>query len=541
MKEKIIFSFLFLVVLGSFLAWAGVLYWRFTYSIPHQGGTYTEGAIGQPLYVNPVLSESNEVDGALVKLIYSSLFDYDSQGKIRLSLAERYDLSEDKKVYTVYLKKGVHWHDKQELTAQDVAFTIKIIKDPSYKSPLRQGWQGVETEVKDDYTIKFILKKPYFNFLDNLTIGILPQHIWENVPPEKFSLAKYNLEPIGSGPYRFQDMQKDADGNILTYHLESFKNFFQKQAYITNFEFNFYPDQESLLEAYRKKEIQGMGNILPEKINDLKKSKFTTVYNIAIPHYFTVFFNQSKSVALAYEEVRKALNYAVNRDEIIKKVLYGEGRPICQLSIEGENQNCPFDLEKANKLLDEKGWKRGDGGIRAKDGTVLEFELVTFDWPELKQISEILAQEWKQIGVRVKLKVVNVSELQQNYIRPRNYMALLFGQATTFNPDYYPYWHSSFRKDPGLNFALFKNEEADKLLEKSREENDEEKRKEDYIKLNKIIAEKNPAVFLYSPYYLYVMNTKVHGVNIKEINALSYRFADVNQWYIKTKRILKLH
>ncbi len=532
---------LFLIVIISLVLWSGVLFLKYTYSVPNYGGSYTEGIIGQPLYVNPVLSESNEVDGALVKLIYSSLFDYDIYGKIKLSLADRYDISEDKKIYTVYLKKGIHWHDGKELTAKDVVYTVKIIQDPAYKSPLRQSWQGVKVEKVDDYTIKFILNKPYFNFLNNLTVGILPQHIWEDVPVEKFSLVKYNLEPIGSGPYKFKNIQKDADGNILTYYLEAFDNYFDFPAYITDLQFNFYPDQNSLIEAYKKKEVQGMGNILPEKIDDLKKSNFTKVYQISIPHYFTVFFNQSKSVPLSYQEVRKALNLSVNREEIIDKVLYKQGRSICQLSINDEKQECSFDIKKANEILDKEGWKRGSDGYRAKDNQVLEFELVTFDWPELNQISKILEEQWKKIGAKVKVKIVSVTDLQQNYIRPRNYKALLFGQATTFSPDYYPYWYSAFRKDPGLNFALFKDEEADKILEKTREENNTEKRNKEYVKLREIIKEKNPVVFLYSPYYLYVINSKVKGVDLKKINALSYRFANVNHWYIKTKRILKLH
>ncbi len=481
----------------------------------------------------------------MVQLIYSGLLKYNSEGKLTEDLAESYEVSEDSLVYTFHLRKNARWHDGEAVSAADLVFTVNALQDPAYKSPLRYNWQGVEVRQIDDYTVSFSLKSPYFGFLGNLTTGILPKHIWENVSPEKFSLADYNLRPIGSGPYKFTDFQKDSGGNILSYDLNSFPEYYKGKPYISRITLYFYPDESSLVEAYNKKEIKGMNNITPEGAAAIKDSKNTVLYELGYPRYFSVFFNQNKSVPLASDEVRLALAAAVNRQEIIDKVLFGKGVAVYfpflpQMSEYATDvQKQEFDIEKANKILDDNKWERGDDGIREKNGVKLEFDLLTSDWPELAQTADILHEQWKKIGVDAKVSVLAISDLQQNYIRPREYDALLFGQVANLNPDPYPYWHSDGKRDPGLNFALFDDKNADALLEEARGELDEQKRIEKYREFQKILSEKNPAVFLYSPYYIYPVDKQVKGIDAKIINNPSGRFANVEEWYIKTKRVRK--
>lgn len=543
-KEKmIVFSLIFLIF-ASLVFWLAHLYIGFTRPIPKNGGEYVEGLIGQPLYINPILSQTSETDSDLTQLIYGGLFGYDAQGKLKNNMAESYEVSEDQKTYTVRLRKNLFWHDGEPLTASDVFFTISILKDPAYKSPLRQNWQGIEVSQIDDYTLSFNISNPYFGFLNNLTLGILPKHIWGNIVPEKFPLADYNLKPIGSGPYKFEDFQKNSNGEILSYELRAFEKYFEGEPYISRIVFNLYPDEETMLTAYNKKEIKGMQNINTKKVDSIKNRKSTSIKELSFPRYFSVFFNQNKSVSLANDDVRRALTQAVNRKEILSQILKGKGEEIfspflnSMSEYNGDIDRRDYDLERARNILDEAGWKIKDG-IREKDGVKIEFKLYTADWPDLTETAEILVRDWKEIGVNANVEILTATDLQQNIIRPREYEAILFGQITSFNPDLYPFWHSSQKQDPGFNLGMLDNKDADELLRDIRQELDEGKRIEKYRELQKIISEESPAVFLYSPHYLYPVSNSVKGIEVKNINSSSWRFADINKWYIKTTRIKK--
>jgi peptide/nickel transport system substrate-binding protein len=525
--------------------WTRLFYFDFTREIPKVGGEYIEGIIGQPLYINPLISQTSEADEDLTQLIYSGLFKYDKDGNIVPDLAESYSISEDKKEYTVILRQGVTWHDKQSLNVQDIFFTYNILQDPAYKSPLRINFQGVDAvRVVDDRTIIFSLKNAYAGFLVNLTVGILPKHIWENIAPEKFSLAEYNLRPIGSGPYVFSDLQKNSDGTILTFKLSAFKNYYDTVPYISKITFNFYLDDTTLIDAYNKKEIMGMSSLPPQNIQSIKNIKSTNINQIAIPRYFSVFLNRTKSVALANDEVRKALDMSVDRQAIIGEVFYGKGIPLKSPffpQMEGYiEQNMQTDIEGANKLLETAGWTMDTNeNMRKKNGTPLEFELLLADYPELVQTVNLLKEQWAKIGARVNIKVLTVSDLQQNHIRTREYDSLLLGQAMNFNPDLYSFWHSDQRRDQGLNMSSLDNKNMDELVLSLRQEFDQNKRIENYKKFQEILAQEVPAVFLYARCYLYPTSTSVHGIDVRNINNPQQRFTDVNKWYVKTSRVLK--
>lgn len=544
-KEKLIVTALILVIASASIFWLGSFYYNLTQSVAKSGGEYIEGVVGQPLYINPLISQTSEADSDLAQLVYSGLFKYDKNGTIVKDLAEEYSISEDQKTYTVKLRKGVLWHDGKTLDAKDVFFTYSIIADPTYKSPLRLGFQGVDINVVDDNTVVFNLKAPYVNFLENLTVGIMPKHVWEDISPEKFALAEYNLHPIGSGPYMVSSFQKDADGNILTFSLTAFKNYYEGAPFVTRMTFNFYSGSDELIAAYNKKEIMGMGSIPPENIKDIKNVKSTNIHELIIPRYFSVFFNQTKNVALANDDVRAALNMSVDRKQIIDQLLFGEGVALDSpffpqmIGYKDLGQKNP-DLAAANKKLDDAGWILDQNThVRKKGNDTLSFELVTTDWPELSKTAEMLKQQWSQIGAQVNVKVLSVSDLQQNYVRTRDYDSLLFGQALSFNPDLYSFWHSSQKHDPGLNLSLFDNKDADGILEDVRQETDNDKRIGDFQKFQDVLAKEIPAIFLYGRYYLYPTNTSVQGIDVANINNPQQRFVDVNKWYVKTKRVLK--
>lgn len=545
-KERMMVLGLILVAVISLVATVGGVYFSLTKPIPVVGGDYSEGIIGQPMYVNPVLAAGNEADSDVAQLVYSGLFKHGNNGEIVPDLAEGYEISKDGLNYTVHIKKDVKWHDGEPFSLDDVIFTIQAIQDPAFKSPLRQNWQGVGMEQIDDRTIRFTLPSPYAYFLNNLTVGIIPKHVWETVAPTNFSLAEYNLRPIGTGPYQVSDFEKDSGGMILSLKLLANANYYSQKPYISTITFQFYPDEDSMIEDYNNKKIFGVSSVSPEKLGDIKSSRSANVVSVSLPRYFAVFFNQQKSKVFADKDVRKAFSMAVNRQDMVSKVFGGQGKEIFSPIPPGnfgatdDLKKYEFDVAKAEKTLDDAGWKKGDDGFRAKSGQALEFTLVTTDWPQLVDTANILKSEWEAVGAKVNVDSESVGDINQNFIRPREYEAFLFGQSwPTAEPDLYSFWQSSQTKDPGLNLALYSSSDADKILASLREESDPGKRLELYKKFQQIVAEDIPAIFLYSPNFIYVVNKKVQGINISSLVSSEERFQDVANWYMKTKRIRK--
>ncbi|MBL7155327.1 MAG: hypothetical protein ISS88_02365 [Candidatus Portnoybacteria bacterium] len=515
---------------------------------PKMGGQYKEGILGQPRYINPVLSQTNDADRDLVQLIYSSLFKYDGQNNLIPDLAESYTIEDDGLTYYISLKKNILWHDNEPLTVNDVIFTIKTIQNSEYKSPLKNIWQNVEMEKVDDLALRFKIKSVYAPFLHNLTFGVLPKHLWAGIPAANFPLAEYNLKPIGSGPYQFKKFSKDKSGKIESIELTRNEDFYLQVPFIEKIILRFYNNEEKLIEAYQKRRISGLVSISTANLSQLKNN--FNLYQIKLPIYYAVFFNQTKSKALADETVRLALAYATNKQEIIDQVLAGKGTIVDSPLLPGclgyttETKIYDFALEHAQNTLEAAGWSDQDkDGIREKEIkgelTKLEITLIASDWPEIKQTAELIKEQWEKIGAQINLEIIDSVTLQEDYLRPREYEALLFGEVLGADPDPFAFWHSAHRKDPGLNLALYQNKKVDKLLEEARQTLDQEARAEKYVEFQKLLVDDVPVVFLFSPAYLYPVHQKVKGISIEKLPTHSQRFSQIENWYIKTKRVWK--
>lgn len=539
------FTLLFVIFAGLF-SWLVMLFLSFTKPVPAEGGVYTEGIVGEPMHINPILAQATDVDADMVQLVYSSLFSYDDAGRLRPSLAEGYELQEDGKKYVVKLRSGVKWHDGQDLTADDVLFTFRTIQDASYRSPLRANWQGVDVSKDDDQTVVFSLKKAYFDFLENLTVGIVPKHIWDGIPPEKFSLADVNLNPIGSGPFRVEGFKKDSNGTILSYELRAFPQYFEGAPFLQKVVLYFYGSEEDMLSAYRRREILAASNVTPGSFpEDLKNQKDTVIHDVSQPRVFAVFLNEKKNAALAEEPVRRALALATDRERLVREVLDGHGDPAYSLfspntsAYSSAGEASVFNPDEAVKILEDAGWMLGDDGVREKGGVRLEFDIATPNWDELVKTAHMVENGWNEIGAHVTVSVLeNVSDAQRT-IRSREYAALVYGLAMTFEPDPYSFWHSSQTGELEHNFSLFSDKRADELLSNSREELGADARAGMYREFQEILATRMPAVFLYSPRYVYVQRRSVQGFSAQAINTPASRFQDIARWYMSTKRVRK--
>ncbi len=545
-KKEYYFFWLFLIAFFASGAYLAVnYYYSHTEEVPDYQGKYIEALVGKPRYINPILCQTNDVDSDLSQLVYSGLMKLNYEGKLVNDLAEKYEISEDQLSYVFYLKKGVRWHSGGELSADDVIFTIQTIQNPDFNSPLRINWKGVRVEKVDDHTVKFILKNAYSPFLNNLTFGILPKHLWEFIDANNFLLAQYNFKPIGSGPFKFQNFVKNEKGEIDLIKLEANEDYYFKKPYLENITFKFYPSEEKALSAFNRKEVMGINYLSPKNQEKIASETNTNIYHLRIPRYFAVFFNQTKSKALSDKTVRLALSHAIDKNELIGKVFFGQGEIIdtpIPPSLLGYNPNAKiydFAPEHANNILEAAGWIKNEEGVRTKDEVKLEFVLTTTKWPELSETAEILKKQWEEIGARVEVKILEAGEIQQDHIRPREYEALLFGEVLNYDPDPFAFWHSSQKKDPGLNLALYDNSEVDTLLEEARKTADQNTRVEKYQKFQELLIDDAPAIFLYSPHYLYVHNRSVRGAELDNIIIPSNRFNGIEDWFVKTKRVWK--
>ena len=545
-KEEIVFVCVLILIFLSSSCLAVFNYLNNTKLVPKEKGEYKEGMIGQPRYINPVLAQTNDVDRSLCKLVYSSLFKYDSNGNLVPDLVERYNIVDNGLTYEIFLKKDVKWHDNKPLTSDDVIYTIKIIQDPNYKSPLFSNLQGVKVEKKGLWEIEFKLKNPYALFLHNLTFGILPYHLWNGISASNFPLAEYNLKPIGSGPYKFEKFERDTQGEIKSINFIANENYYFKKPYIKRIIFKFYPDLQSAINDLNSKKIDGLEKIYPSEISKLSKN--INVYRINLPRYYAVFFNQTKSKIISDKSVREALRYAVNKKEIISKVLKNEAKivnsPLLTDWTEVSNISHSFDIKKAKEILRKNGWedKNNDGILEKKiekETVNLEIELTTVDQKELKEVAEMLKNQWEKLGMKVNLNIVGDNDIINEIIRPREYQALLFGEILPPEPDPFSFWHSSQKRDPGLNLSYYSNKKVDKLLEQARQSLNKEERIKKYEEFQKIITEDIPAIFLYTPNYLYPVNKKVKGIELKKLPLPCWRFSNIQNWYVKTKRIWK--
>ncbi|MDP6387792.1 MAG: peptide ABC transporter substrate-binding protein [Candidatus Pacebacteria bacterium] len=550
--EKMLFFLLVALFIGSFILILSNINKFFLVEVPAHGGSFTEGIIGSPRFINPLL-ENSDTDRDLTALVYSGLLKATPEGELIEDLAESYSVSEDGFTYDFTLRDDIFFHDRVRVTADDIVFTVQKAQDPSLKSSKRASWDGVTVEKISEREIRFILKQPYGPFLENATLGILPKHIWVKAGTGQFPFSKFNNEPVGSGPYKIKKIKYNSGGTPESYELESFSRYALGEPNISNVRIVFYSSENDLLEGYKKGEVDGINSISPDKLEGLEKLG-ARIERSPLPRIFAVFFNQNEAQIFTNKEVRLALDTVLNKKEIVQEVLGGYGTDIdgpippgvLGSAREKVRRQKTSNLEKrknlAIEMLESGGWKLGEeSGIwekkTKKEESQLRFSLSTSNTPELKAAAEIIARQWNDIGVEVSLKVFEAGDLNQNVIRPRKYDALLFGEIISRELDLFAFWHSSQRNDPGLNIALYANITADKLLGDARTATDRNVMIDNYRKFEDEIDKDIPAVFVYSPDFIYIIPKKIKAFKLGAVATPGERFLNVHEWYIEADKV----
>lgn len=500
--------------------------------IPAAGGEYVEGLVGYPKTINPLYAVNSDVDSDLSYLIYSRLFFFDYQGKLEADLVESMEISADGKEYIIKIKSGVLWHDGETLNADDILFTFSLIQNSDFRSPLAANFAGVTLEKIDDLTIKFSLPQAYAAFVDLLTFGILPEHLWLNISPSGATLSELNLKPIGSGPFKFKSLTKNKNGEIKEYVLVVNDDYYNRRPFLKNIIFKFFPNFNELLAAFNAGQVDGLSYLPFESRDDLLAQNSLAFRELKRPQVNAIFFNKDNNEKLADKKLRQALSVAIDREALITDVLHGSAfivnNPLPPFSqfYNVKSQHSEYNLETASKLLQEA------------EATDLELSLSFVDTLENKAVAEKIKSDWEKLGLKISLVPIAPEQAFSEIVVNRNYQALLYGEIVGADPDVYAFWHSSQVGQRGLNLANYQNKEVDQLLESARLIVNFEDRFAKYQRLQDIIQEDAPAIFLYTPSYSYVQSKKIKGFTGESIVEPSDRFASIVEWHIKTKKRL---
>ena len=497
---------------------------------PDYGDAIVVGSIGEPRTLVPILA-SDSASGTICSLIFNGLVKYDKDLNLVGDLAERWKISEDGLEITFYLRRGVRWHDGVPFTARDVEFTYKKLIDPNVKTPYSGDFQMVSRlDIVDDYTIKVVYKEPFAPGLSSWGINIMPAHILER---EDLNNTSFSKNPIGTGPYKFRLWKRGDRIELLSNH-----DYFEGRPYIERYIYRIIPDQATLFLELRTEAVD-YASLTPlqykQQTNSIFFQKNFQKFNFSSFGYTYLGYNL-KDPRFSDVRVRQAINYAIDKEEIVRGVLMGLGRvttgPFIYDSWAYNKNVLPVDYnpEKAKELLREAGWQDTDGdGIIEKDNTKFSFTIITNQGNNERLLTAIIIQRrLKEIGIDVKIKVIEWSAFVSEFIDKRRFEAVLLGWGLSMDPDIYDIWHSSKTREGEFNFIGYSNEEVDRLLLEARRTFNQEERRKAYHRIHEILYEEQPYLFLYVSDALPIIHKRFKGIDIGPAG-IGHNFI---KWYV---------
>jgi peptide/nickel transport system substrate-binding protein len=495
------------------------------------GDALIEGSIGEPTILIPMLSgdaASQDVAG----LVFNGLVKYDTDLSIIGDLAESWDISEDGLVITFHLRRGVRWTDGKEFTADDVKFGFDTIINKNTPTAYSEDFLQVKkAEVLDKYAFRVTYDKPYAPALASWgNLVVLPKHLLEG---KDITKAEFGRNPVGMGPYKLTNW---TPGQELV--LDSNHDYFEGRPYIDRFVYRIIPDTATMFLELQTGGVDMMG------LNPIQYTKQTdTKYfrdnfrKFRFPQFvYTYLGFNLKHPFFKDKRVRQAIACAIDKKEIIDVVLFGLGSPATGPYVpntwpyDPDVKKYPYDPEKAKELLREAGWRDTDGdGILDKDGRPFRFTILTNMGNALRMNTATIIQ-WRlaKIGIKVDIKVLEWSTFVNEFIDKRRFEAVILGWSISPDPDQYDIWYSKKTKEKEFNFVSYSNPEVDALLEKGRRTFDINERKKAYFRIQEILAEDLPYIFLYVPDATPIVNARFKGIKPSPIG-ITY---NLPKWYV---------
>lgn len=512
---------------------------------PVKGGIYTEALVGSLVRLNPVLNYYNPPDRDISRMIFSGLVRFDSKGIPQVDLAASKGVSKDGTLYNFTLREDAIWHDGEPVTADDVVFTVNLLREGGGVVPqdVQEFWQEVELVKLSDTDIQFLLPEPFAPFLDYLTFGILPEHLLAGMTLDELIDSDFNLAPVGTGPYRFSQLIVE-DGEIRGVALSANEEYYGQKPYIEQIIFRFYPDSAGAFQAYRDGQVQGVGLVTPDILPEVLVEDDLAVYTARKPELSMVMFNlnHQEFSFLQEPEIRKALLMGVNRQWIVDRILDGQAvvadgpiLPETWAYYTGLKREA-YDPEAAKTLLKAQGFVLAEGEtVRKKDDVALRFVLLHPDDDQHARIAEYIQASWLAIGVDVELEAVPYDLLISERLEQRDFEAALvdFNLSNSPDPDPYPFWDQA-QAAGGQNYTQWDNRIASEYLEQARVAVNLDERAKLYRNFQMIFVQELPALPLYYPMYTYAVDREVLGVRVGPLFDTADRFANVTEWFLES-------
>ncbi|MFA4955141.1 MAG: ABC transporter substrate-binding protein [Patescibacteria group bacterium] len=554
-EQKVAFAALaiFILSLGTAFIALASSHWGTT---PTSGGALSEALVGQPKFINPIDAVANDVDRDLVKLVYSGLFKYQGLESVP-DMAKDYAWSDDRKTLTVHLKPNIFFHDGVALTTEDVLFTLDTLQDPAHKSPVLPLYRNIKASAPDQSTVIFELDKPDVNFLSKLTIGIMPAHLWQELPSDSLRLSDLNLKPVGSGPFKIKSFTRDNLGNIHSYTLEKFDKYYGTKPFIKTVSFQFFADRKQASEAFKTGLVDSLAFNSAGDAARLTGAQNKLDVRLELPNETVAFFNLKRK-PLQSKEVRTALALAVDRSQLLESQNI-TAQPVAGPFPFASDAPPKADLEQARKILDLAGWVLPENGnVRhlapkkpeptkgkktvaittptpTASTTELAVSIVVPDEPDLVNAAEGLKRQWSLLGVKVEIIPVSMDEVLRRATRERSADVVLLNVYLGPDQDLFPFWWSGQTGDRGLNFSGLSDRSVDDALEKVRNATSSEALPALQKALTQSIQTTVSAVFLARPVQHYLVHSRIKGVNLNPLIAEpADRFDDLTNWYVKT-------
>ncbi len=488
------------------------------------GGVLIIPEYQKPAFINPLLT-STTLSARLSEIIFDGLIRLDDRFEVRPHIAESWERSKDGMIWTFHLRQGVTFHDGVELTAEDVAYTFQMIKEYQERIPFAFVFQDVTgIEVKDKYTLQVRLRKPIASFLQTLFMGILPKHILDG---QDLMKTPFNQHPIGTGPFQLKSW---SEKEII---LEANHSYFLGRPYLNQIRVIVYLSREAAWAKLISGEVDFFPYLTPENYEVLKQVPNFSFHSIPMPYYYVVAFNLREEI-FRDQRVRQALNYAVDKDEIVAKVLQDQGQVAAGTVFPSswiynpEVRPYPYDPQKALTLLKEAGWEDHDGDhFLDKDGKLFEFTVHVNAGDDLKQKAVLFIQQYLlDIGIKTHVRIFEAANT--GFLFKKQFQSCFLEIQAWGDLDLsYLNWHSSQIKN-GFNVFSYQNKQVDQLLEESRVAFDQEKRKRLYFAFQEKILKDPPGIFLFWTNYLVGIHQRFKGAQISPVGP----FANIREWYV---------
>jgi peptide/nickel transport system substrate-binding protein len=483
---------------------------------PQSGGTLVDAMAGEPSGLIPMLAGESAAS-AIAANIFNTLLKYDKNLELEGELAKSWDISSDQKTITFHLKPSLKWADGAPLTSDDVLFTWKLVTDDNTRTPYGADYKLVtKAEAPDPLTFRVSYAQPYAPALDSWAgLQILPKHLLEG---QDINSTPFARKPVGSHYYQLAEW--DNGERII---LARNPNATQGQARIDKLVSRIIPDPAAQFLELMADNIDSM-NLSPIQYARIFPARPELNNRIArykeLGNAYTYLGFNLKRKPFDDPRVRQAINYAIDKQEIIDGVLLGLGEPVASPYKPGtrwsnpELHPYPYDPEKAKQLLKEAGYDDHDGdGILDKDGKPLAFEILTNQNKQREMSATLIQRRLKEIGIDVKIRVLEWASFIGRFIKTGEFEVVLLGWGLGQEPDQYNIWHSSQQAPGQFNFIGYSNPQVDKLLEQGRLELNPDKRQEIYHQFAKILLEDSPIVYLYAGYGLPAIHKRVKGID----------------------------